>query len=376
MAELRRGQGINELLGDYISRFTEALRVVTRDHALDEIYKMDYFIEGLEASLGYCVRKANPANLAEAIRIAKREEEARNELLRKTTVRTDVDISKLEAGTNNDKQNIFQKSEQQVNKDMEDMTNMFGNMQINTVMEENNRLLRKNNKLRERAYNRQNNRMNGPRPGSVNYDNISCYNCRQKEYYATICPQPKVNRGNNNRRVNLAEYDYDDGYNGEFECNNFDNGNNFEGDEFDEDNYEVYYQDRGIYPVQTRSNRRTKDRVMDNERERRRNDQWNTQFQKAQNVGDNDGNLNDVIMNETPMNEKPKRTYVPKGQGKYRRELNKFEIGTEEYNIVDDMKQMKPNINLAQLIKLNPRIATELANATRYKRVSREQDNN
>jgi hypothetical protein len=115
---------------------------------------------------------------------------------------------------------------------------------------------------------------------------------------------------------------------------------------------------------------------MDNERERRRNDQWNTQFQKAQNVGNNDGNLNDVIMNETPMNEKPKRTYIPKGQGKYRREPNKFEVGTEEYNIVDDMKQMKPNITLSQLIQLNPKIATELANATRHKRVPREQVNN
>jgi hypothetical protein len=30
--------------------------------------------------------------------------------------------------------------------------------------------------------------MNGPRPGPVNYDNVSCYNCRQKGHYATICP--------------------------------------------------------------------------------------------------------------------------------------------------------------------------------------------
>ena len=39
----------------------------------------------------------------------------------------------------------------------------------------------------------------------------------------------------------------------------------------------------------------------------------------------------------------------------------------------EDMKQMKPNINLAQLVELNPNLGVELSKATKRERVLRNQ---
>ena len=56
----------------------------TRGHALADEYQVDFYIEGLEPTLGYQVRRRNPGNLNDAINLTRREEEAKNELLRKT----------------------------------------------------------------------------------------------------------------------------------------------------------------------------------------------------------------------------------------------------------------------------------------------------
>ena len=52
---------------------------------------------------------------------------------------------------------------------------------------------------------------------------------------------------------------------------------------------------------------------------------------------------------------------------------NHFEQEITEYNIVEDMKKMQSNINLAQLVKLNSKLASELAKATKHERVLRSQ---
>ena len=73
------------------------------------------------------------------------------------------------------------------------------------------------------------------------------------------------------------------------------------------------------------------------------------------------------------MSEKPKRRYVPRGQGKFIRTPSRFQQYEKKYDIVEDMKQMKPNINLAQLVELNPNLGVELSKATKRERVLRNQ---
>jgi hypothetical protein len=60
-----------------------------RGHALDNEYQIDFYIEGLEPTLGYQVRRQNPADLNAAINLARREEEAKDELIGKTMNVTD-----------------------------------------------------------------------------------------------------------------------------------------------------------------------------------------------------------------------------------------------------------------------------------------------
>jgi len=73
------------------------------------------------------------------------------------------------------------------------------------------------------------------------------------------------------------------------------------------------------------------------------------------------------------MTERTKRVYVPKGKGKYMKKPSRFQQNDRKYDIVEDMKQMKPNINLAQLVEINPRLGIELSKATRGERVLRDQ---
>ncbi|GBC27053.1 hypothetical protein GLOIN_2v1765994 [Rhizophagus irregularis DAOM 181602=DAOM 197198] len=99
MLELRKiTQGVNENVEAYTIRFRQILRIATRGHALDDELQVDNYIEGLTPTLGYQVRRQNPANLNDAVNTARREEEATNELIRKTrgisvsTQRKGIDI--------------------------------------------------------------------------------------------------------------------------------------------------------------------------------------------------------------------------------------------------------------------------------------------
>lgn len=53
------------------------------------------------------------------------------------------------------------------------------------------------------------------------------------------------------------------------------------------------------------------------------------------------------------MQNKFKERYVSKGQDKFIRNSNKFEKRTEDYNIMEDIRNIEPNINFAQLCKIN-----------------------
>jgi hypothetical protein len=78
-------QNNDESVKDYTRRFRNILRIATRGNALHDDYQVDFYIRGLEPTVGYNVRRQNPANLNDAVRQARREEEARNELIRRTT---------------------------------------------------------------------------------------------------------------------------------------------------------------------------------------------------------------------------------------------------------------------------------------------------
>ncbi|GBC25359.2 hypothetical protein RIR_jg41173.t1 [Rhizophagus irregularis DAOM 181602=DAOM 197198] len=108
MLELRKTrQGVNESVEEYTRRFRQILRIATRGHALADEYQVDFYIEGLEPTIGYQVRRQNPGNLNGAIEIAVREEGAKDEFIRKALgqpISTRIDI-----GKDDNRQNMFAK---------------------------------------------------------------------------------------------------------------------------------------------------------------------------------------------------------------------------------------------------------------------------
>ncbi|CAB4478935.1 unnamed protein product [Rhizophagus irregularis] len=194
MLELRKTkQGINESVDDYTGRFRRVLRVATRGHALADKYQVDFYIEGLEATVGYQVRRQNPGNLSDAINIARREEEARNELFRK-------------AG------NIPDRVYPEIGKERIEERNVGMNVRYNKPLNENyeDELVEKLEKLRiaklekqvrnmERELNNNGNkdqlnqRRNNRAP--INYDEITCFSY-DRDLYEKDNPVQERRRSN------------------------------------------------------------------------------------------------------------------------------------------------------------------------------------
>ncbi|GBC29379.2 ribonuclease H-like domain-containing protein [Rhizophagus irregularis DAOM 181602=DAOM 197198] len=298
MLELTRiKQGINESVEEYTRRFRSILRVATRGHALDDLYQVNYFIQGLDAMLGYHVRRSNPTNLNDAVNEAKREEEAKDELLMKTT---GLDMKRV--GQEKNMEEIL-KEETNKYKGMNPIAKKLQNKEVKS--DEWDELINGMKRLeahvmqRNEAYVMQRNR-NDRRPignnnvqrNNMNWDRMTCYTCGRKGHTSRVCRegQRRSYGGNNkgsysqNNQVNYLdeEYygegynvynmEYNDEYDGYNEGNGDDNYNNgFDGYEVnnyeDEERYDMF-------PVPPRKSERNKDKVMNDERDRRRNAQW------------------------------------------------------------------------------------------------------
>ncbi|GBC30196.2 hypothetical protein GLOIN_2v1791176 [Rhizophagus irregularis DAOM 181602=DAOM 197198] len=132
MIELTRiKQEKNESVEEYTRRFRSILRIATRGQALHDMYQVNYYIQGLEPTLGYQVRRGNPTNLNDAINIARGEEEAKNKLIMKTMgvnmeqIRQEKNIEEiLKEETNKKEENeIYKKMQKPVNeKDIDELS--------------------------------------------------------------------------------------------------------------------------------------------------------------------------------------------------------------------------------------------------------------
>ncbi|GBC11404.2 ribonuclease H-like domain-containing protein [Rhizophagus irregularis DAOM 181602=DAOM 197198] len=251
MLELRKTkQGINENVDDYTRRFRQVLRVATRGHALAEKYQVDFYIEGLEATVGYQVRRQNPANLNDAINLARREEEARNELFRKAgniPDRVYPEIGKGYIEERNVGTNV--RHNKPLNENYEDeLAEKLEKMRIAKLEKQVRNMERELNNNGNR--NQLNQRRNNGAP--INYDEITCFRCNRRGHFATRCPLGN-NIRRNERRVNLIDiedreedYDYED----EESDDDYDHENN------EYNNSQLYNYDRDLYekdnPVQER----------------------------------------------------------------------------------------------------------------------------
>ncbi|CAB5203248.1 unnamed protein product [Rhizophagus irregularis] len=68
------------------------------------------------------------------------------------------------------------------------------------------------------------------------------------------------------------------------------------------------------------------------------------------------------------MTERVRRPYVRKGEGKFQIKPSRFETDAQDYDIVSDLENMKPNINFAQLVAAAPKYGMEVKKAFQRQR--------
>ncbi|GET51528.1 ribonuclease H-like domain-containing protein [Rhizophagus irregularis DAOM 181602=DAOM 197198] len=271
MLELTRiKQGTNESVEEYIRRFRSILRVATRGHALDDLYQVNYFIQGLDAMLGYHVRRRQEKNMEEILKEETNKYKGMNPIAKEL-------------------QNKEVKSDE-----WDELINGIKRLEAHVMQRNEAYVMQRNGNDRRPIGN------NNVQRNNMNWDRMTCYTCGRKGHTSRVCRegQRRSYGGNNkgsysqNNQVNYLdeEYygegynvynvEYNDEYDGYNEGGGYDNYNNgFDGYEVnnyeDEERYDMF-------PVPPRKSERNKDKVMNDERDRRRNAQWQGQQQKAQ----------------------------------------------------------------------------------------------
>ena len=116
--------------------------------------------------------------------------------------------------------------------------------------------------------------------GNWSIKRVQCYSCSELGHYVNNCPKRNMGnngqRNNDNRRINVIDYGDCDGHEGSY--NDSDDHDDYydEGMIYNMDN-QVVYDEREFYPVPTRIFERDRDKVMNDERNRRTNNPWNDQ---------------------------------------------------------------------------------------------------
>ncbi|GET67156.1 hypothetical protein PTSG_12973 [Rhizophagus irregularis DAOM 181602=DAOM 197198] len=389
MLELRKiTQGVNENVEAYTTRFRQILRIATRGHALDDELQVDNYIEGLTPILGYQVRRQNPANLNDAVNTARREEEATNELIRRTNV-VPINTQRKGIDIQDDKpKNIFEKPLEKNYED--DLADMFKKLEVKLV-----------NQLGGQKRPPNNNNRQGPPPRA-------CYNCKQPGHYANEC---RVNNGqrnygrpnnqnynrrsnnyngrpnnynrppnhqNNNRGFNVVEYDnYNDqydqyDYDSQDYQDNYDQGYSYDDPYYQDNDVTFNHVDQDFYigerqtrsNIKNRSSNRDIDMEIDQEQTRRRNNKYASQEERAAALpkkGFTDESLrkaqearrnNNTCGNCGQRGHYAKQCKNERVEGIHR--TSAFQRNTPEYNVLEDMKNTRANATFSQIINISP----------------------
>ncbi|CAB4420564.1 unnamed protein product [Rhizophagus irregularis] len=284
------------------------------------------------------VYEAQPADLEAAITRAKAIEEGNNIAMQNMINRGVFNPIVQPTQTENkpqENQNIVNKPQNQVDDNIDDLIKGMENLKINKLelkiqkLEDDLRNKRRPIQSQRQIQSQRPIQFQGSQRREMDWSRVTCYKCGQRGHVSRVCDRF------NTRRVNVMDY-YDD----EYECEEiYDNEYDDEYNDYNDD-YELYYNERELYPAErvTRSRANRMDPTKGFQTEKLNEPQLDD-FRQQPTQGSNSYMEVDTT--------RPRRKYVPKGQGKFIRRPNKFEEGTQDYDIVEDMKNMKPNINLA-----------------------------
>jgi hypothetical protein len=225
---------------------------------------------------------------------------------------------------------------------------------------------------------------------------MTCFTCGERGHTSRICPRNQRGpyRGNNqvnnnqrysnrgpyrgNNQVNYMDEEcYDDEYDVyNMEYNDYNENDGY--DEYNDDGYDVYEIDNDedieeydMYPALRKKSERTKDTVMNDERDRRRNMQWQGQQNKAQ--GNKRGFTPEQMQKAK---ETRKRNNLCRKCGQHghfanectneRVRLNRKLSNVEEFDPVKGLMNSNVSITWEQYLNEKPNVKKKLRNGLKY----------
>ncbi|CAB4442679.1 unnamed protein product [Rhizophagus irregularis] len=215
---------------------------------------------------------------------------------------------------------------------------------------------------------RNNNRNN------VDWSKAICYTCGKQGHTSKFCRENQRGMNRRNNQVNHLDEDYDE----EYDAYNIGYDDYDEDNEYENNEYDAYEMENGddieendMYPAPIRRSERNKDKVMNDERDRRRNAKWQEQEQRVQ------GNRRGFTQEQRQKaQETRRRNSLCQNCGQYghftteckneKVRLNRRVPNTEEFDPVKGFMNSNVPINWGQYISERPGVGKKLRNGLKY----------
>ncbi|CAB4412355.1 unnamed protein product [Rhizophagus irregularis] len=269
-------QGDKESVTGYVTRFRSMVKKAGGNATVPAGSQKRIFIKGLSLEYIRGVYATKPADLNEAITAARNQETGMKAVAARFSGKEIVEEKNMEE---------ILKEEANKYKKMNPIAKELQNKEVkNDEIEE---LIKGFKRMEAHMMGRNGNARRPIRNNNRNNDwsKVTCYTCGKQGHTSRTCRENQRGMNRRNNQVNHLDEDYDEEYDAyNMGYDDYDEDNEYENNEHDA--YEMEngedIEENDMYPAPIRRSERNKDKVMNDERDRRRNAKWQEQEQRVQ----------------------------------------------------------------------------------------------